>query len=202
MNDKLDFVVAGVKVLDTDFTQFKTENAIRNWLKAALKAYAEASGNADIFSESRQKVAEILFAKINPLIAEMRAASEERKKNTPSRNQNMIVRARNEGRDESMNYDIGELTAQNIFYRGFRMFTHAAQMTGYETDAYEMLGEDECDRRGIETLYDLFGTEWAQRFFAFKASLNAKLELADAIAEREALDLEIKRLRDIIAEAY
>jgi hypothetical protein len=73
-------------------------------------------------------------------------------------------------------------------------FTDAIQMTNYEFGAYETYGDARCDVENVQTLDDLFGSEFAERFFKRKRQLIAKFHLNVANLELEELQARIAHL--------
>jgi hypothetical protein len=71
------------------------------------------------------------------------------------------------------------------------VFTQPAQMTAWEYAAYHAYGDDACERDGINTLEDLFGTDFWLNFIARKNQMIAlqQVKLAEA-----ALDFAKRRL--------
>ncbi len=106
----------------------------------------------------------------------------------PERNLDLVVIAKDSDRDDSMNYALSAIPAGEI---DFSIFIRPEQMTAYEFDAYDTLGDDECERQEIDTLYDLFGTEWAERFYRRKNHLLATVRVQDLYLERDELNASI-----------
>lgn len=102
-------------------------------------------------------------------------------------NLNLIVIANNKDRVKSMNYHgFQGMTAAEVGGL-LDAFDRAEQMTAYEFDAYDTLGNEECDRQGIQTLHNMFGKEWADAFFKRKKSLIARMQLEELYEERRSL---------------
>lgn len=188
MSDKLSFAVDGIPVRDTDLTQFRTFHQVKVWKKGIKQAYSAATLAAD---DAYFDFLDALDTFAQPRIDAILNASEERKLSMPARNLDLIVIA-NEDRDPSLNYGMKGKTVLEIGGL-LDCFDRAEQMTSYEFDAYETLGEDECDRQEIETLHDMFGTEWAEAFYKRKNSLIAKSRLLELYAERRTLTQEIEK---------
>jgi len=75
-------------------------------------------------------------------------------------------------------------------------FVTAVEMTNYEFAAYEIVGDEELDRQGVDTLNDLFGTEFATRFYKRKHQLIAQHRLIHLYKERAALNEQIAELEE------
>jgi hypothetical protein len=133
-------------------------------------------------------------------VDDLREAAEARKLSMPLRNLDLIVVAKDEAnRVPSMNYGFKHQTARDVWGL-LDCFDRAEQMTAYEFDAYDTLGEDECDRQGIETLHDMFGTDFAVAFYRRKEVLIAKHELQDAQQELRRAQKRVEDLQKIIDE--
>jgi hypothetical protein len=193
MSDLLDFVVDGMKVRETDLSVFRTTPSLREWRKRAGQVWRETNPTL-VGRDPHLEMFNALDALVTPMMDQMSRAAEDRKMSLPWRNQGLVVIPRNEGRVETMNYEIGTNTAQNLFYQGFDCFTRAEQMTAYEFDAYDTLGDEMCDRQGIETLHDMFGTDWAERFYRRKNLLITRSQLHALYDERDDLNTRIVKL--------
>jgi hypothetical protein len=194
--DRLNFAVDGTLVRDTDLTQFKTDNAIHKWIKRVGKAYTVATGD-DKYSDNRLFMLDDLDDFLLAYREELRAATEARKLTMPDRNLDLVVVAEPGDRVETMNYDMGGKTAGEVRHL-FHEFERGEQMTAYEFDAYATLGEDECDRLGIETLHDMFGADFAEAFYRCKNSLNAQSVIDDLEQQRSKIEREIAKQRKIV----
>lgn len=198
MTDPLDFVVDGTPIRDTDMSQFRTTPSVQNWRKRVITAWRAASGKGMF---GAQTMVEALNPITRPIMDMMTKDAEERKMSRPWANQSLVVTGSDNDRVASMNYNNSAgATAQNLYYQGFDLFKRAEQMTAYEFDSYATLGDEECDRRGIETLHDMYGTEWAEKFYRRKNYLLVKANLDHLRVERDALDKLIKDQEESLRE--
>lgn len=187
----LDQIIDGVKVRDTDLTKFRTETALRDWAKMVLRTSFEGEIYTDGNYDDRVIASGDLKDLIQPMVIAMRLDSGDRMMSMPDRNLDLVVRPSNDGR-----YMMAGLAVKDIVIEAF---DNPSQMTRYEFDAYATLGDDECERQGIETLYDMFGTDFAARFFRRKNFLIARMEVEKLYIERRKIAAAIDKLEEEIA---
>lgn len=66
----------------------------------------------------------------------------------------------------------------------FTRFKTPAQMGDWEFAAYHAYGDDDkCVRDGIDTLADLFGTQFSKQFYRYKDRLQARQSLPGLLKE-------------------
>ncbi len=110
------------------------------------------------------------------------------------RNMDMIVLTDDENTVKEMRYS---KTLSSIPVREvqslFGVFDRAEQMTAFEFNAYTTLGEAQCDAQGINTLEDMFGTEFSDAFYKRKNFLIAQHRLKELYSEKARIEAEIKR---------
>jgi hypothetical protein len=190
--DKLDFLIDGVKVRYTDLNQFKTENQLNDWRDRVKTIIETMTESVDISSDNlRFDALEELYDFIQPRRDAILAEAEARKLNMPARNLDFRVTHRAEWSKYSPTFN--DIMVANV---GLLLdcFDDAEDMTSFEFDAYETMGPEELDRQGIETLHDMFGTEWAEAFYKRKNHLITKHDLEDLYRERAKLNAEIEKL--------
>jgi hypothetical protein len=197
-----DFIVDGVRIADTDFSQFTRGCHLEAWQKRAKAVALEIIGKDDEdrlwdFGTYRGDLAEPTRSR---LIDEQHA----RASSMPSRNLDLIVvrtfpkdwlPSDIEGNEER--FSLGDNDGRSPSNIRLMAFTEAEQMSNYEFAAYEILGAEECDRQGIDTLHDMFGTEFATAFYKRKTQLIAKADLVEAYAERDKLNERIAELEEL-----
>ena len=78
------------------------------------------------------------------------------------------------------------------------IFEEAASMTMWEMACYTSYGMKRCEAEGIDTLEDLFGTNFSEDFFERKNMLIAKMQIDDLIRERDELQALVSQKQKII----
>lgn len=190
--DKLDFLIDGVKVRHTDLNQFKTENQLNVWRDRVTTIIETMTESVDISSDNlRYDAIEELHDFIQPRREAIFAEADARKLNMPARNLDFRVTQRAEWSKYSPTFN--DIMVANV---GLLLdcFDDAEHMTAFEFDAYETMGPEELDRQGIETLHDMFGTEWAEAFYKRKNHLISKHELEELYRQRARLNAKIADL--------
>jgi len=189
----LDMIVDGVKVRDTDLTKFPTHTSLLNWRKQVVTALREVNNltyeDAEYF-DNLDAIDEFVAGRRD----EIEAAAQARRLSMPPRNLDLVVLPQN---DDDRPRAMKGLKAGEV-RRLFDCFDTAEQMANYEFDAYGTLGDAECDRQGIETLHDMFGTEFAEVFYRKKNALIAREEIPELGREVARLQSQIERKLKII----
>lgn len=181
----LDIVVNDVAVRDTELGQFKTIAALENWVYACYVACPDIGDHEayNIAMNDLDRYVECRTAQLTNEIAE-------RMRSSPPRNLDLIVIPFG---DEPIVPALQDVKAGDVV-NNLLLFTDAAQMVDYEFAAYELLGDEECDRQGIDTIYDMFGTEWATLFDKRREYLIIRFDLDRLYGARKELDTEIAAL--------
>lgn len=195
-----DIIVDGVRIADTDFSKFTRLCHLISWEKKAKAAARAVLGDdMDILWKFGDYRHELSDATRDRLIDESRA----REQHCAPRNLDLKVvktypkewtAADIEANPDSCTIGLNDGRSPNeIVWEDFHT---AYEMTNYEFAAYQILGDEECDRQGIDTLYDMFGTEFANRFYKRKNQLIAQSDLVDLYAQRDELNAQIAKLEE------
>lgn len=183
----LDIVVNDVAVRDTELGQFKTIAALENWVVACNYACSDlVVADYDVYVDAMNNLDRYVECRTAQLMNEIA----ERIRSSPPRNLDLIVIPFG---DEPIVPALQDVKAGDVV-NNLLLFTDAAQMVDYEFAAYELLGDEECDRQGIDTIYDMFGTEWATAFDKRREYLIIRFDLDRLYGARKELDTEIAAL--------
>lgn len=186
-----DFIVDDVRIGDTDFSQFTRLCHLESWEKRAkVVALQNIGDDEDLLWDFGTYRGELIEETRCRLIDEGAA----RGPTMPARNLDLIVvrtfpkewtPSDIQGNEDS--FDLGANDGRPVAEIDLALFTEAEQMTNYEFAAYEILGDEECDRQGIDTLFDMFGAEFATAFYKRKTQLIAQSDLVDLYKQLEDL---------------
>jgi hypothetical protein len=196
-------IVDGVQIEDTDFSKFTRLCHLTTWSKRVGMAVKALYRSAETGWAFRDYHDELIESTRDRLIDEMRA----REGGCRARNLDLkVVKTypkewTQEDIDGSPNaFDIGKNNGRSPSEIVWSDFVRAEEMSNYEFAAYAILGDEECDRQGIDTLYDMFGTEFATTFFKRRKQLIAQSEMFDLYKQRDALAALIAETEALAAE--
>ena len=192
-----DILVDGVRMADTDFSKFTRLCHLTAWEDKAKDAARALFSDHDTlwkFGDYRRELEEVTRDRLID-------ASREREQNCKPRNLDLKV-VRTFPKDWTADDIAGSPDACKIGLNDGRSpkevvwadFHEPEEMTNYEFAAYAILGDEECNRQGIDTLYDMFGTEFANRFYKRKTQRNATKRLKELYRERAELNAQITEL--------